>query len=190
MVTAVPDTQLPLYSIGAVARMLELPPATLRTWETRYGLVVPQRSAGGQRLYSREQVEQLRFVCGEIADGSRPAQAHRLLAERLGRALRRRRGASVHVVVRGRVVESLLAQLLTQLLERDGFVIADGEADLAVVGVEDEAGAETCTRLQRDGARVLALVAPGAAAPAADAVLRLPVAVDELLAAARSLASG
>jgi hypothetical protein len=36
---------------------------------------------------------------------------------------------------------------------------------------------------------VLALVAPGAAEPSADAVLRLPVAVDELLAAARRLAS-
>ncbi|HET7043235.1 MAG TPA: MerR family transcriptional regulator [Gaiellaceae bacterium] len=179
------ESQRPLFSIGAVARMLELPPATLRTWELRYGLVVPDRSPGGQRLYSREQVDQLRFVRDEVAGGSRPAQAHRLLAERLGRALRRRRGASVHVFARG----ELAGSLLRELLERDGFAISDGVADLAVVGVEDEAGAETCGRLKRDGDRVLALVAPDAADPPADAVLRLPVGVDELLRAARSLAS-
>jgi DNA-binding transcriptional MerR regulator len=75
----------PLFSIGAVSRMLELAPATIRTWEVRYGLVSPERSQGGQRLYSREQVEQLRFVKGAIARGSRPAEAHRLLRERIAR---------------------------------------------------------------------------------------------------------
>ena len=75
----------PLFSIGAVARMLDLTAATIRTWETRYGLVMPERSRGGQRLYSRSQVEQLRFVCRQIAAGNRPAAAHRLLEERLER---------------------------------------------------------------------------------------------------------
>ena len=39
-----------VYTIGAVARMLELPVATIRNWEERYAAVVPERSAGGQRL--------------------------------------------------------------------------------------------------------------------------------------------
>jgi DNA-binding transcriptional MerR regulator len=72
-----------VYSIGAVARMLDIPPATLRTWEERYGLPVPQRSPGGHRLYSRDQVDQLRFVKAQTAEGMAPADAHRLLAERL-----------------------------------------------------------------------------------------------------------
>jgi DNA-binding transcriptional MerR regulator len=50
-------TSPPVYSIGAVARMLGIPPATLRTWEERYGLPVPERSPGGHRLYSRDQTE-------------------------------------------------------------------------------------------------------------------------------------
>src|SRR4051794_16158448 len=62
--------------------MLDLAPATIRTWEARYGHVVPQRSGGGQRLYSREQVDQLQFVKDQVAAGHRPAAAHRLLAER------------------------------------------------------------------------------------------------------------
>jgi len=63
--------------------MLDIPPATLRTWEERYGLPVPERSPGGHRLYSRDQVDQLRFVKVQLDQGISPADAHRLLAERL-----------------------------------------------------------------------------------------------------------
>ena len=63
--------------------MLDIPPATLRTWEDRYGLPVPERSPGGHRLYSRDKVDQLRFVKAQLAEGMAPADAHRLLAERL-----------------------------------------------------------------------------------------------------------
>ncbi len=62
--------------------MLDVPVATLRTWEDRYGQVVPDRSPGGQRLYSRQQVEQLKFVRAQMSDGASAADAHRLLAER------------------------------------------------------------------------------------------------------------
>ena len=79
------ERTVPLFSIGAVARMLDLSAATIRTWETRYGFVVPQRSGGGQRLYSRDQVDQLRFVKDEVDAGRRPGEAHRLLAERVER---------------------------------------------------------------------------------------------------------
>jgi DNA-binding transcriptional MerR regulator len=79
------ERTVPLFSIGAVARMLDLSAATIRTWETRYGFVVPQRSGGGQRLYSRDQVDQLRFVKEEVDSGRRPGEAHRLLAERVDR---------------------------------------------------------------------------------------------------------
>jgi DNA-binding transcriptional MerR regulator len=76
------DAARPVYSIGAVARMLSIPPATLRSWEERYGLVVPQRSAGGHRLYSRDQIDQLRFVKAQTVT-VHASDAHRLLAERL-----------------------------------------------------------------------------------------------------------
>jgi DNA-binding transcriptional MerR regulator len=70
-----------VYSIGAVAKMLAVPAQTLRVWEDRYGLIVPVRSAGGQRLYSRDDVEQLRVIREHIESGLQPADAHRLLAE-------------------------------------------------------------------------------------------------------------
>ena len=77
----------PIYSISAVARMVGVPVATLRTWEERYALVVPDRNASGHRLFSRGQVEQLRFVKMRMAEGMSAADAHRLLAERTGTGL-------------------------------------------------------------------------------------------------------
>jgi DNA-binding transcriptional MerR regulator len=73
----------PVYSISAVARMLDIPVATLRTWEDRYGQVVPARNASGHRLYTRQQVEQLRFVRAQMNGGASAADAHRVLAERI-----------------------------------------------------------------------------------------------------------
>jgi DNA-binding transcriptional MerR regulator len=63
--------------------MLGIDSATLRAWEERYGIVVPARSKGGQRVYSRDDLEHLRFVAGAIEDGSSAADAHRLLGEEL-----------------------------------------------------------------------------------------------------------
>jgi CheY-like chemotaxis protein len=63
--------------------MLGVSPATLRSWEDRYGVVVPARSAGAQRLYSRDHLAQLRFVCQQMQLGLSAADAHRALADRL-----------------------------------------------------------------------------------------------------------
>src|ERR1700730_213290 len=72
-----------VYSIGAAARMLEVPTSTLRAWEERYGVVKPERSHGSQRLYSRSQIEHLRFIKAQIEGGVSAADAHRLLDQAL-----------------------------------------------------------------------------------------------------------
>jgi DNA-binding transcriptional MerR regulator len=115
----------PVYSIGAVAQMLGISPATLRTWEERYGLPVPERSPGGHRVYSRDQVEQLRFVKTQIDQGISPADAHRLLAER---------------VVAGPVPfgapEPAATRLLILLAERDPYAAELSEYFLRTEGYE------------------------------------------------------
>ena len=63
--------------------MLGVPVATIRTWEDRYRLVVPDRNASGHRLYRRGQVEQLRFVRARMTERASAADAHRLLAEQI-----------------------------------------------------------------------------------------------------------
>jgi DNA-binding transcriptional MerR regulator len=176
----VPQTIRPIYSIGAVARMLELPAPTIRTWETRYGVVVPERTPGGQRLYTREQVEHLRFLKDAVTAGSRPGEAHRLLAERLGD------GPAPRVSIATTQPGALGPVLLRQLLERHGFVVVD-DAPVVVISVEGDTGTLLSRDLKQDGRRVLALVEAGADDPSADVVLRLPVASDELVDAVRRL---
>jgi DNA-binding transcriptional MerR regulator len=63
--------------------MLDVPVATLRTWEERYGQVIAARNDNGHRLFSRQQVEQLRFIRAQMSQGASAADAHRLLAERM-----------------------------------------------------------------------------------------------------------
>src|SRR3974390_720009 len=62
--------------------MLGLSQPAIRSWEDRYGVIVAERSEGGRRLYTRDQLEQLRFVKGRLDEGLSAADAHRLLAER------------------------------------------------------------------------------------------------------------
>ena len=71
-----------IYSIGAVSRMLGVSQPAIRSWEDRYGLIVAERSEGGRRVYTRDQLEQLRFVKERLDEGLSAADAHRLLAER------------------------------------------------------------------------------------------------------------
>ncbi|GAC1604806.1 MAG: hypothetical protein NVS3B2_10680 [Ramlibacter sp.] len=53
---------LALHRSGAVARMLRMPVATLRVWQRRYGLVQPELSPSGQRLYSANDVRRLALL--------------------------------------------------------------------------------------------------------------------------------
>ena len=51
-----------LHRSGAVAQMLQMPVATLRVWERRYGVTQPELSPSGQRLYSAGDVRRLALV--------------------------------------------------------------------------------------------------------------------------------
>ena len=51
-----------LLPIGELARRTGVNPVTLRAWERRYGLLKPQRTAKGHRLYPLEQVERVEAV--------------------------------------------------------------------------------------------------------------------------------
>lgn len=50
------------YTIGIVARRTKVHPETLRIWERRYALVVPQRNDTGRRVYSEADIAKLSLV--------------------------------------------------------------------------------------------------------------------------------
>ncbi len=65
-----------VYTIGHVAKMTGLTEFTLRAWERRYGVPLPNRSHSGRRVYATREIEKLKLlkqltenghVIGEIA---------------------------------------------------------------------------------------------------------------------------
>ena len=50
-----------VYLISVAAELLGMHPQTLRKYE-RLGLIQPTRTVGSMRLYSREELEKLRFI--------------------------------------------------------------------------------------------------------------------------------
>jgi MerR family transcriptional regulator, light-induced transcriptional regulator len=53
-------------------------PELLRAWETRYGLLRPERTAGGLRLFSEGDERRVRRMCEHIATGMPASEAARL----------------------------------------------------------------------------------------------------------------
>ena len=197
-----------VYSIGAVARMLDVPAATIRNWEERYATVVPERSEGGHRLYSRDQVEELRFVAAEVSGGLSAADAHRLLGEQRGQPMMSEGesgGTRLLVLLAER--DPVSAELQEFFLRTEGYDVslafAVGEAEehwlesrpqLAIVElmISGGRGAELCRRLkQHDAEAVLAIsvleARDEALAAGADAFLQKPFDPLELVSTVKDL---
>jgi DNA-binding transcriptional MerR regulator len=190
---------LPIYSIGAVERMLGLSAATIRNWEERYGFVKPERSSGGHRLYTRAQVEQLRFVMDGLARGLQPAEAHRLLGEQLERgsgfrsADEREQAPRLLILLAER--DPYAAEFAEFFLQTEGYEVAlalDAEdaarkfeqllPQLAVIEllISGGRGADLCRRLKEAGVPACLVISTldardQALAAGADAFLRKPL---------------
>jgi DNA-binding transcriptional MerR regulator len=190
---------LPIYSIGAVERMLDIPAATIRNWEERYGLVKPGRSDGGHRLYTRAQLEQLRFVKEGVDRGLQPAEAHRLLGEQLERGsgflLADERDQAPRLLILLAERDPYAAEFAEFFLQTEGYEVALAlDADdaarkfeqllpqLAVIEllISGGTGAHLCQRLKEAGVPACLVISTldardQALAAGADAFLRKPL---------------
>jgi DNA-binding transcriptional MerR regulator len=68
----------PRYAVAAVARRLGVAPATLRTWDRRYGLGPSEHAAGSHRRYTESDLDRLRAMRRLLLDGVPPAEAARI----------------------------------------------------------------------------------------------------------------
>jgi DNA-binding transcriptional MerR regulator len=81
-----PDAERGSLRIGALSRRVGVTPPVLRAWESRYGLLEPDRSDGGYRLYSAADEQAVRAMKRHMARGLSTAQAaEAALAERSGK---------------------------------------------------------------------------------------------------------
>jgi len=63
--------------IGELSRRVGVSEHVLRAWESRYGLLKPERSAGGYRLYSEGDQSRVRRMQAHLANGLAAAEAAR-----------------------------------------------------------------------------------------------------------------
>jgi len=73
-----PDSAAPLYTVSQVAQLLDMQPAFIRRLDNR-GVVVPARSAGGQRRYSRIEIDHIAALAGLMSEGMTLVGAQRII---------------------------------------------------------------------------------------------------------------
>ncbi|WP_312978470.1 MerR family transcriptional regulator [Atlantibacter sp.] len=68
-----------LYTIGEVAELCDINPVTLRAWQRRYGLVKPQRTDGGHRLFNESDIDRIREIKQWVDNGVQVSKVKSLL---------------------------------------------------------------------------------------------------------------
>ncbi|MGC9355386.1 MAG: MerR family transcriptional regulator [Mariniphaga sp.] len=57
-----PKIEKVFFSIGEVAEMVGVTPSSIRYWESSFEELSPQKSSKGTRLFSKEDVETVKFI--------------------------------------------------------------------------------------------------------------------------------
>ena len=73
-----PDDAAPLFTVSQVAAMLDVQPAFVRRLDTE-GVVVPVRTGGGQRRYSRDEIDHIAALVELMGEGMTLAGAQRII---------------------------------------------------------------------------------------------------------------
>ena len=58
-----------LYPIGTVSEITGVNAVTLRAWERRYGLIQPERTPKGHRMYSQTDVDKIQHIVEQLGKG-------------------------------------------------------------------------------------------------------------------------
>lgn len=109
-----------MYNIKSVAKLLDMPAVTIRAWERRYQVVAPIRSESGHRLYSEQDIEDLRWLKVQTEErGVNISQAVKML-EKIREKRSQLPAAAIPGDVRvGENMESIRERLYEALLSFD-----------------------------------------------------------------------
>lgn len=114
----------PAFNLKVVLKETGLAADTLRAWERRYGLPVPQRTQGGHRLYSQRDIEIIKWLMKRQAEGLSISRAVDMWNEQLNSGLDPLADSSQslltstsHVPTQYRTPDTTLDSLRTQWVE-------------------------------------------------------------------------
>ena len=167
-------------NIAALSRRTGIPADTLRKWEQRYGVLQPNRTAGGQRRYSELDVARIEWLRERLAEGFRIGEAASLLggaqleaARTPGDVRRALYDAAAGANVDGLralldqtftlfPLEQALSRIVEPVLQRVGDGWASGELSVAqehLISAAIRARLETLLADARGGIRGVAVLA-------------------------------
>jgi methanogenic corrinoid protein MtbC1 len=72
------DETTPTFNLKVVLRETSIKADTLRAWERRYGLPVPERTEGGHRLYSQRDIDIIKWLLARQDEGLSISKAVKL----------------------------------------------------------------------------------------------------------------
>lgn len=106
----------PGLNIAALTQRTGVPSDTIRKWEQRYGVLHPERTAGGQRRYSELDVARVEWLKERLHEGYRIGEAAALLGagEQVARTVEELRDGIVDAAIASDV--DALGQLVDQAL--------------------------------------------------------------------------
>lgn len=143
------NERTPGYNLKVVINETGLTPATLRAWERRYKLFTPQRSPGGHRLYSEDQINLLKWLVSRQKEGLSISRAVDLWHSQAAHPLEKQSPSSSSTIP---IVSEGMLDQLRQNWREACLAFNEPEAELAVAKALAIAPLEVvCTQVMQKG---------------------------------------
>ena len=124
------------YNIKAVSKIIGVQPSTLRAWERRYQMIAPKRNHAGNRLYTEEHIQILKWLMDKVSSGMMIGQAVQLLeGNRLQNSVQNEIHYDREVVLVDDLLQALLKfdEITTSALLNEAFSIYATEKVIASI---------------------------------------------------------
>jgi len=139
------------YSMGEVAEMFDVNTSLIRHWESQFSILRPKRNKKGNRLFSPEDVENLKMIYHLVKERG-------MTLEGAKKALRKAPSESgvdrdAELMERLQRIRALLVEVREDLKAGEGEIVTASDADMtdasAAAAADTAAAAETPVRRRR-----------------------------------------
>ena len=135
------------YSMGEVAEMFDVNTSLIRHWESQFSILRPKRNKKGNRLFSPEDVENLKMIYHLVKERG-------MTLEGAKKALRKAPSESgvdrdAELMERLQRIRALLVEVREDLKAGEGEIVTASDADMTAAAADTAAAAETPVRRRR-----------------------------------------
>ena len=132
------------YSMGEVAEMFDVNTSLIRHWESQFSILRPKRNKKGNRLFSPEDVENLKMIYHLVKERG-------MTLEGAKKALRKAPSESgvdrdAELMERLQRIRALLVEVREDLKAGEGEIVTASDADMTDVDASAAAAADTVRR--------------------------------------------